>query len=311
MAAFDGDGLWALDRAGHLRKDLAALEGELSGERALLLPMWRDLNLLADGRIALLEIATVRDLLRLDGELVFLGMLSATGCFAIDLSAHGDPLELPALRGRGEFLDLRRAGPALPADQVGLAAYARGLLHWHRRARHCGVCGAATAPRDGGHLRVCRQEDCRAEIFPRTDPAVIMLVAAGDRCLLGRQKIWPRGMYSTLAGFVEPGETLEQAVAREVLEESGVQVDEVRYFRSQPWPFPASLMLGFTAIARTEQIAISDELEDARWFSRADLERRTEPPTHGQGGSESALFVPGPFSLSGQLIAAFLQGERP
>lgn len=286
------------DRVSHLRKDLATLEREIGRDDALLFPVWRDLNLIDGRTLARIELASAREVLSGEGELVFLGQLGSVSCFAIDLSAVADPNAVPGLRGRGEFLDLRRSGPTLPPGDVALASYARALLHWHRRTQHCGACGSPTAPRDGGHVRVCRADSCRAESFPRTDPAVIMLVHDGDRCLLGRQATWPRGMYSTLAGFVEPGETLEQAVAREVAEETSVQVDDVRYFRSQPWPFPASLMVGFTAAARSQAIAPSDELEDARWFSRAELRDL---------GSD--LFVPPPFSLSGQLIQAFLRGE--
>ena len=146
-------------------------------------------------------------------------------------------------------------------------------------------------------MRECRDEACRSKHFPRTDPAIIVLVHHGDRCLVGRQSSWPKGMYSTLAGFVEPGESLEQAVAREVHEESGVRITDVRYFRSQPWPFPSSLMLGFIARATTTEIDVQDdELEDARWITREQLR---EPRAHD-------FFVPGAFSLSGQLLDAFL-----
>lgn len=149
-------------------------------------------------------------------------------------------------------------------------------------------------------MRACRNEACAAQHFPRTDPAIIVLVHDGEQCLLGRQKRWPKGMYSTLAGFVEPGETMEEAVAREVEEEAGVRVDDVRYFRSQPWPYPASLMIGFMARATTREIHLGDEeLEHAAWFSREQLK---EPRAEG-------FFVPGSnFSLAGQLITAFVDG---
>jgi len=153
-----------------------------------------------------------------------------------------------------------------------MLAYARGILHWHRQTRFCGVCGSPTELREAGHLRVCTNPACAAHHFPRTDPAVIMLVSRGDRCLLGRKSEWPDGMYSTLAGFVEPGESLENAVAREVMEETGVAISNIRYHSSQPWPFPASLMLGFYATAETEEINYDPaELEHARWFTRAEL----------------------------------------
>ena len=162
----------------------------------------------------------------------------------------------------------------LPRDEGGLLAYAKGILHWHERHRFCGNCGLPTESREAGHLRVCTDRACGASHFPRTDPAVIMLISDGDRAVLGRKSEWPDGMYSALAGFVEPGESLEEAVAREVKEEVAIDVNNIRYHSSQPWPFPASLMLGFYADAVSGEIAFDpDELEDARWFSRAELKR--------------------------------------
>lgn len=168
-------------------------------------------------------------------------------------------------------LDVRAAAALLPAGDAGLLAQANTLLHWHRTTRFCGTCGEATEPRDGGHMRRCPNGH---EHHPRTDPVVIMLVVDGaaDRVLLGRQPSWPKGRYSALAGFVEPGEALEAAVAREVLEEARVQVGAVRYVASQPWPFPASLMLGFEADwAGGEGEVGDDELDDVRWATREEL----------------------------------------
>jgi len=188
-----------------------------------------------------------------------------------------------------EFADLRRVGSLLPAQDAALLAYARGMIAWHRRHRHCGVCGAATAPRHGGHVRVCTA--CGTETYPRTDPAVIMLVhrPAHDgepaRCLLARSARFRAGMYSTLAGFVEPGESLEDAVARETLEETGVRVGRVTYVGSQPWPFPSSIMLGFRAEAETTALAVDgEEIADARWFSVAEL------AAFGEWGDDDAAF---------------------
>lgn len=160
----------------------------------------------------------------------------------------------------------------LPAEDAGLLGYARGMVLWRARHRFCGTCGATTLAAKGGHVLICTNPSCRHEHFPRTDPAIIVLVSDGERALLGRQASWPVGRYSTIAGFVEPGESLEDAVAREVFEETGIQVDQIEYHSSQPWPFPSSLMLGFTAHALTTQIhRRDDELEDAQWFTRADL----------------------------------------
>jgi NAD+ diphosphatase len=172
----------------------------------------------------------------------------------------------------GEFHDLRYLGTVLPADEANLVAHARALVLWHASQVFCGVCGSSARPEAAGNSRVCLNDDCRREIFPRVDPAIIVLVANGDRCLLGRQISWPEGRYSTIAGFVEPGESLEDAVRREVYEETNIRVGKVSYHSSQPWPFPSSLMLGFMAEALSRDIHLNDgELEDAQWFSRKEL----------------------------------------
>ncbi len=178
----------------------------------------------------------------------------------------------PTLAAGETYIDLRSAATRLPGAEAGLAAYARALLHWQSRKRFCGRCGAPTRIIEQGHRAQCSDAACGVEYFPRTDPAIIVLVSDGERCLLGRQASWPAGRYSTLAGFVEPGETLEDAVRREVAEETGVGVGRVDYAGSQPWPFPASLMLGFFAEAVDSTIAVGSELEHARWFSIDELD---------------------------------------
>jgi NAD+ diphosphatase len=170
--------------------------------------------------------------------------------------------------------ELRPLAPMLAPDSASLLAYARALSLWKSRHRYCGVCGAPNLPARAGHVLHCSRAECGNESFPRLDPAIIVLVtdATGERALLGRQASWAPGRYSTIAGFVEPGESLEDAVVREVAEETGILVGDVEYEASQPWPFPSSLMLGFRAVARTHDITLHDgELEDARWFTRADL----------------------------------------
>jgi NAD+ diphosphatase len=196
-------------------------------------------------------------------------------------------------------MSLRSAGLQLAADEAALFAYAKGLSHWQRETRHCVGCGAPLRLVSAGHRAQCSNADCGRLHFPRTDAAVIMLVEHDGACLLGRQVGWAPGRYSTLAGFVEPGESLEDAVRREVAEESGVIVDEVRYHSSQPWPMPASLMVGFIATAVSRQIAMRDrELEDARWFT----------PQQIVEGIADGSFVPSTaLSVSYRLLAHWLE----
>ncbi|MBK6599826.1 MAG: NAD(+) diphosphatase [Proteobacteria bacterium] len=222
-----------------------------------------------------------------DSSLTLLGWFRGARCVLVDIGHASDErlrLELPAA---ARLEELRPLASILPKDSAGLLAYARALMFWRERHRFCGVCGRATMPGRAGHVLNCRAADsgCGASFFPRLDPAVIVLVTdnQGERALLGRQASWPPGRYSTVAGFVEPGESLEDAVAREVHEETGVRVKDVRYLSSQPWPFPSSLMLGFQAVGGDEPIEhIDGELEDARWFTRAQIaagEPMLPPPT--------------------------------
>lgn len=197
-----------------------------------------------------------------------------------------------------DFIDLRSAGMRLPAFDAGLFAYARAYAYWHARTRYCSSCAAPLQLTALGHRALCTNAACAIEHFPRVDPAMIVIVGFGDRCLLGRQATWPEHRYSTLAGFVEPGESLEDAVRREVFEESGVRVGACTYHSSQPWPFPSSLMLGFTAEAIDPTIRLGVELSDARWFSVEDLVR---------GLAERRLVLPPRVSVSHELIADWLR----
>jgi len=263
-----------LDRAGHRRRDPAWLAERLAHPESRFVAVWRSQSLIEGLSGGAPEAVLLRReaLVAVEGEPILLGLREERAFFALDLSAREAPLE--AIRSPREppieFADLRRVGPLLARPDGALLAYARGIVHWHGRHRFCGVCGSPTRSEEGGHVRRCTDSACNAQHFPRTDPAVIMLVTDGDRALLGRQKIWPKGQHSTLAGFVEPGESLEEAVAREVKEETGIVVEDVAYHSSQPWPFPSSIMLGFTARAATTEIDLDpEELESARWFERA------------------------------------------
>jgi NAD+ diphosphatase len=260
-----------LDRAAHLRKDPAWFASALADGRSRALPVWNSRNLIVEGekpRAAFLELSEIPEERRNGNDLILLGRSGDTDIFAYEIEA----LEPPQLQAGTGFEDLRMVASLLPAEDAGLLGYARGMISWRARHRFCGTCGATTLAAKGGHVLVCTNPGCRHEQFPRIDPAIIVLVSDGERALLGRQASWPVGRYSTIAGFVEPGESLEDAVAREVFEETGIEVDQIEYHSSQPWPFPSSLMLGFTAHALTTQIQRRDEeLEDAQWFTRADL----------------------------------------
>ncbi|MEX2123672.1 MAG: NAD(+) diphosphatase [Woeseia sp.] len=259
-----------VDRSGYRREDPDWLHAAITGDESVFAPVWGD-KCLAIGeplRAVLLGRRDVGDFLR-ERDAIFLGMYRDRPAFAMPIDGGADA----PFADRGQFHDLRYLGSALPADEANLVAQARALVLWHRAQKFCGRCGALSRAESGGNTRLCIGPDCGVRIFPRVDPAIIVLVAAGHRCLLGRQAGWPEGRYSTIAGFVEPGESLEDAVQREVLEETNVAVHDIRYHSSQPWPFPSSLMLGFTAQALSDTIKLNDgELEDARWFTRKELE---------------------------------------
>jgi NAD+ diphosphatase len=234
-----------------------------------------------------------------DGHL----LLTAPGAGSVFLGLDGER-PLFATDGdseRGHPAGLREAASELPAGEAALAAYAASLLSWHRRHGFCANCARATESVDGGHERRC--PNCDAHHFPRTDPVVIVrVVDAADRLLLGRQASWPEGRFSVLAGFVEPGETLEEAVRREVLEESGVTVGEVEYVVSQPWPFPSSLMFGFNAAAVDGRPSPRDaELSEVRWFARAEVEEAA-------AGRGEVVLSP-PYTISRRLIDGWLEAQ--
>lgn len=216
----------------------------------------------------------------------------------LGVDADGAPVfAVEAIEG-DELTDLRMASGGLAPADAGLLAYAQSMLHWHRSHRYCGVCGEALVAREAGFARACVNDHVA---HPRTDAVVIMLVVDGDRCLLGRQPAWPPGRYSALAGFVEPGESLEAAVAREVWEEARVEVAEVRYRASQPWPFPAQLMIGFEAdYAGGEAVADDAELDEVRWFEREALAEAA------RAGDHEWLLLPPPIAIARRLVEAWL-----
>lgn len=263
-----------LDRADHIRNDPAALLALQSSEARLLRLDGLDAVLTEDGALVWETLAAAEP----GSEMIFLGLDGTVPCFAEvpPVTPPGGPHASPVNWHAMAVLD--------PGE---LAAYggARSLVSWHSRHRHCAVCGHPTALAKGGWQRSCTNIDCGAEHFPRVDPVTIMLVEHEGRALLGRQPRFPEGRYSTLAGFVEPGESVEEAVAREIHEEAGLRVRDVTYVASQPWPFPSSLMIGCHAVADDDAITIDEtELEDVRWFTRDEVIDALEAIGRGESG---------------------------
>lgn len=298
-----------LDRCGGDRANPDWVRRQLTAHGCRVVPVWKDKNLIdadATGAPRLAPIAAASWLSQSPSDtFVLLGVDETGPWFAVDVSDLSIPESDPRLRRQIDkgavFDDLRKAARLLPAFDAALGAYARGMLYWHRRHRYCGVCGSKTEVIEAGHKRRCANPTCAAEHFPRTDPAMIAHVHQGDRCLLGRNPRFPERMYSTIAGFVEPGESLEDCVIREVHEETGITVGNVRYHSSQPWPFPASLMVGFLAEAETDRIwTDGDEIEHALWISREDLlaERAR--------GKEAEIQLPPRLSIARRLIDHWL-----
>ena len=297
-----------LDRAALLRKDEGWLAARLGDPASRFIPVWQQQNVVLNGaepRAAFYSRASLGELIDGGATTALLGVPAEphngeAAHFAVDVSAIAEA-ELLAHAPKATLMDLRQLVQIVPADEAALLAYARGILYWHARHRHCGVCGAVTASIQAGHERLCTDKACAAVHFPRTDAAIIVLVHDGEHCLLSRQTIWPKGMHSTLAGFLEPGESLEEAVAREVFEESGIVVADVRYHSSQPWPFPSALMVGFMARAVGGTLTVNtDELESADWYRRADLQNRTD---------DDSFRMPGAYSIARHLIEDWLDGR--
>ncbi len=291
----------AFEREHLRRKDPDWLAMRMCAPESLFVPVLESKILVDNGDVAgpvFLNWEQLRDHVRGDAAF-FLGEEKGHAYFAVDL----DEKAAAALEHGGRFRDLRAVAPLLSQDEGALLAYAKTLIYWHKRNHFCGVCGSRNETRDGGHFLACVNPECGAVHFPRTDPTIIVLIKWGERCLLGRQHIWPERMHSVLAGFVEPGESAEGAVSREVFEEVGLRVRNIRYHSSQPWPFPCSLMLGFTAEAENELISLGDEeLEEANWFGRRELIEAIE---------KGAVKLPTPISISYRLIEDWFDSDGP
>lgn len=294
-----------LDRGDAQRRDPDWLAAAAGATESRFLPLWQ-LNALvhADNSLRLrwLSGRTIESL-DIDVPPVFLGLADNKAHFAIDISEVHDPVHELGLDESHRFEDARSAAMQLPPPETGILAQARSQVDWHRRHRFCSACGAATEQQKGGHVRKCGS--CKADHFPRTDPVAIMLIVDGDRCLLGQPKgpLVRMGMYSALAGFIDQGESIEEAVRREVMEEAGIQVGEVRYHSSQPWPYPSSLMIGCHGIAASTDIRIDEsEMHDVRWVTRADV-------LAALAGQPVAVKVPGELAIAHHLIRSWAAGE--
>ena len=288
-----------LDRAGAERRDGAWLAAQSRRARARWLLMRELEPLVLDGpdapRLAWVD-GTLAGGGGEAGETVLLGALDGEPRFTVAVGAGREP-PVPGTR----FVSPREVAPLLPAGEAGMLAQARSLLDWHARHRFCARCGAATTAIEGGARRQC--EACDARHYPRVDPSMIVLVAYGDRCLLARRPNSPPARHSCLAGYVEPGESIEGAVVREVLEETGVPVSGVRYHSSQPWPFPSTLMIGCLATASSERIEVDGvEIGSAAWFGREEVLRAL-------AGDHPRLTLPGPIAIAHTLISAWAHGE--
>jgi NAD+ diphosphatase len=294
-----------LDRCHAQRRDPQWLEAQAADPRSRFLPLWQlDVLICTASQPQLGWLSPARfQPLHLTVPPVFLGRLDGVAHFAIDVSEIDEPLRALQLDAAWRFEDARAAAALLSPPETGILAQSRSQVDWHRRHQFCSVCGQRTVQGLGGHVRRCTA--CQAEHFPRTDPVAIMLVCDGDRCLLGqtRGRLARTGTYSALAGFIDQGESIEEAVRREVMEEAGIEVGEVRYHSSQPWPFPASLMIGCHARALTTAIRKDDEeMTDVRWFSRAEVLAALR-------GEHPQLRVPAPIAIAHHLIKAWAEGE--
>ncbi len=292
-----------LDRAEVQRRDEAWLAAAPGDPSSRFLP-FRDLDVLlaAGGMLGWLPGSTVK-WLDLHDPPVFLGLDGGAPHFALDVSKLEDPTVQLGLESGWRFADCRMAAMHLRPDETGIVAQARAQIGWHASHRFCSKCGAATDQRKGGHVRSCPQ--CRAEHFPRTDPVVIMVIHDDERCLLGQPRgpLVRMGMYSALAGFIDQGESVEEAVRREVREEAGIEVGDVRYHSSQPWPFPSSLMIGCLGRALSREICIDDEeMADVRWFTRNEA-------SAALANESPVLKVPGPLAIAHHLLRAWVDGD--
>ncbi len=299
-----------MNRMGNERRDEDWLRRQLDDPNTGFLPMWQLRALMMPGaedlRISWCQKQDVQPFIMAGATTVFLGQINGMSHFAVDVSAGGDRKADAPLQDYGKWIDVRSAAASCSGPDAAILAQTRSMLDWHARHGFCAVCGQPSRMAEAGYSRKCTDDECGAMHFPRTDPVTIMLVLDDDdNCLLGRQKIFAPNSYSALAGFMEPGETIEETVRREVFEEVGIHVGEVRYIFSQPWPFPSSLMMGCFAQAESTEINVDpDELEEAKWFTRDQIRDMV-----ANWQDQSKVRMPAPLAIAHQLAAAWLRGE--
>lgn len=299
-----------LNRASEKRIDADWIKSKRHDPSSLITPVWRLEPFLLGAENAAPPLAlgfvkpgVVDSLAADDAPCIFLGLDGEQAYFALDISAAKDPAKDGPLAGLGYFRDARVAASMVSIRDASLIAQAKAMIDWHQRHGFCPKCGHPTRFMDAGYRRLC--DKCNAEHFPRVDPVVIMLATHGEACLVGRGKLFPQGMFSALAGFVEPGETIEEAVQRELMEEASVKVGEVSYYATQPWPFPSSLMIGCFAVAETRDFkADESELAEVRWLERKVARELIE------GKRVDGIMVPPAIAIAHHLIKAFALGER-
>jgi NAD+ diphosphatase len=299
-----------LDRASYRRADKDWVAAQLADSASLFVPFHRLQPFVlpeekpSQGKdVGWLRMGLLHELAGPEPLVVFLGINKrGKSLFAADVSGLKNAENHPALKGFGAFEELRglaMAGEITPSE-LAILAQGKSMIDWHQRHGFCSVCGTRTEMAEAGYKRVC--PSCKAEHFPRTDPVVIMLATHGDTCFLGRQKIWPKGMFSALAGFIEPGESIEEAVARELHEEAGLSTASVSYHSTQPWPYPSSLMIGCMAVAENDTFKIDGiELSEGRWFSRAEVKAVLA------GKGDGSFWMPPPFAIAHQLVKTFAE----
>lgn len=294
-----------LDRADQLVRDEAALTALMHSPEALFLPLWQ-LDTLVDStippKLGFVGFSAVQWPL-VEAPPVFLGLMSDVPCFALDLSCQADPMSALDIAEGWQFLNAFSAALSLKPPETAVLAHAKTRVWWHKNYGFCALCGGATEQVRSGHQRTCK--NCGSSHFPRTDPVVIMLIEHEDKCLLGQSHgpLVQMGIWSALAGFVDQGESIEESVRREIMEESGIKVGQVKYHSSQPWPFPSSLMIGCHGQAQSVDIKVDKgEMHDVRWFPREQVLAASE-------GTEPGFNLPGPIAIAHHLIMDWATGK--